>query len=171
MATESGAVGSEADMGSEIAAPGAPPPFVDKLERAEGYVYWLVAILFLATAILALGYTVMVVPTRITEHGVASAIVTLVNDLLLVVIILEVLRTILDFLRTQVLALHPFLVIAAISATRRILTIGAMMALEEDPAPEVFNRAMIDLGVNAGAILVLAVALYLTRLGDVREKR
>jgi hypothetical protein len=58
--------------------------------------------------------------------------------------------------------LHPFLFIAAISATRRILAIGAQMSVAgETLSPQRFREAMIDLAANAGAILAIAVALYL----------
>jgi hypothetical protein len=58
--------------------------------------------------------------------------------------------------------LQPFLFIAAISATRRILAIGAQMSVVgETLSPQKFKEAMIDLAANAGAILAIAAALYL----------
>jgi uncharacterized membrane protein (DUF373 family) len=88
-------------------------------------------------------------------------------------IIMEVLRTVLSYLQERGSSLQPFLFIAAISATRRILAIGAQMSVAgEDIAPERFQRAMIDLGANAGAILAIALALYLLRrrpLGDAEK--
>jgi hypothetical protein len=54
------------------------------------------------------------------------------------------------------------LFIAAISATRRILAIGAQMSVAGDTLTQArFQQAMIDLGVNAGAILAIAIALFL----------
>jgi hypothetical protein len=54
------------------------------------------------------------------------------------------------------------LFIAAISATRRILAIGAQMSVaHETVSSGQFQEAMIDLAANAGAILAIAVALYL----------
>jgi uncharacterized membrane protein (DUF373 family) len=86
----------------------------------------------------------------------------LVNDLLLVMIIMEVLRTVLSYLQERATSLQPFLFIAAISATRRILAIGAQMSVTGDTlSPNKFQELMIDLGANAGAILAIAVALYL----------
>jgi hypothetical protein len=74
---------------------------------------------------------------------------------------------VLSYLAEKGTSLRPFLFIAAISATRRILAIGAQMSLaqgELQPAP--FQQAMIDLGVNAAVILAIAVALFLlTRAG------
>ena len=84
------------------------------------------------------------------------------NDLLLVMIITEVLRTVLSYLSERGSSLRPFLFIAAISATRRILAIGARMSLaQEQLEPSQFQQAMIDLSVNAAVILAIAIALYL----------
>jgi hypothetical protein len=68
----------------------------------------------------------------------------------------------------------PFLVIGAISAARRILAIGASLSLNEAKHSEQqgsnvdltagwdrFSQAMIELGVNAGLILVIAVAVLI----------
>ena len=106
-----------------------------------------------------------------------EGIFSLVNDLLLVLIIMDVLRTVARFIRKRELDVGvedvvPFLVIGAISAARRILAIGAKLSLSEAEHPEQvggtvaagaswdrFSQAMIELGVNAGLILVIAVAL------------
>ena len=109
-----------------------------------------------------LGYSLVAFPEALRNTGFPLAIVTLVNDLLLVMIIMEVLRTVLSYLQERATSLQPFLFIAAISATRRILAIGAQMTVTGDTlSPDKFRQVMIDLGANAGAILALAVALYL----------
>jgi len=97
-------------------------------------------------------------------------VVALVNNLLLVMIIMEVLRTVLSYLQEGGSSLQPFLFIAAISATRRILAIGAQMSVAgENIAPGRFQKAMLDLGANAGAILAIAAALYLLQRRPARD--
>src|SRR5256712_13477704 len=54
--------------------------------------------------------------------GVLPAALTLIHDLLLVVILLELFRTIINFLKTHVITLEPFLYICIIASPRRILT-------------------------------------------------
>ena len=61
-------------------------------------------------------------------------VITFVNDLLLVLIILEVLGTVRSYLANGETTLRPFLYIGIISATRRILAIGARTTLGESPA-------------------------------------
>jgi uncharacterized membrane protein (DUF373 family) len=132
------------------------------LEGADALIYSLVGLVFLLAAAGMLGYSVMAFPGNLDHDGFPIAIITLINDLLLVMIIMEVLRTVLSYLAERGGSLRPFLFIAAISATRRILAIGAQMSVAGDTlGPDRFRQSMIDLGVNAGAILAIAVALYL----------
>jgi uncharacterized membrane protein (DUF373 family) len=132
------------------------------LEGADSLVYLLVALVFLAAAVGMLVYSVVEFPDALTHQGFPLAIVALVNDLLLVMIIMEVLRTVLSYLEDRGGSLRPFLFIAAISATRRVLAIGAQMSVAgEQLTPERFRQAMIDLAANAAVILIIALALFL----------
>ena len=131
------------------------------LEAADAIVYGLVGIVFLLAALGMLAYSLVAFPPNLRNNGFALAIVTLVNDLLLVMIIMEV-RTVLSYLQERASSLQPFLFIGAISATRRILAIGAQMSVTGDTlSPDRFRQVMIDLSANAGAILAIAVAVYL----------
>jgi uncharacterized membrane protein (DUF373 family) len=135
---------------------------VPALEAADAIVYASVGVVFLLAALGMLGYSLVAFPASLRATGFALAVVTLVNDLLLVMIIMEVLRTVLSYLQERATSLQPFLFIAAISATRRILAIGAQMSVMGDTlSSNKFQQAMIDLGANAGAILAIAAALYL----------
>jgi len=100
---------------------------------------------------------------------VAESIVQLISDLLLVVIIMEVLGTVIHYLKSHVTSLRPFLFIGIISATRGILLIGARLTVESGGAHngESFFNDMIELGVNAAVILALGITLRL--LGKTAE--
>jgi len=95
--------------------------------------------------------------------GVLPAVLSLLHDLLLVVILLELFRTIINFLKTHVITLEPFLYICIIASTRRILTTGAETAYAENLTSEVFHRYLLDVGVNVLVIVALVVAVYLAR--------
>lgn len=139
-------------------------------QYAQGLVYSATAFLFLAAAVVMLGYSVIAffeTVTATTRQEFPVTMVTLINDLLLVLIIMEVLATVLSYLRDQAFTLLPFLFIAAISATRRILAVGAAMSVERLDAEE-FRQAVIDLGVNAGIIVALTLALFLLSRTRVR---
>ena len=91
------------------------------------------------------------------------AVLSLVHDLLLVIILLELFRTIINFLKTKTITLEPFLYICIIASTRRILTTGAETAYAENLTTEVFHRYLLDVGVNVLVILALVLAVYLAR--------
>ena len=123
------------------------------------------------------GYAALSAVSYFQRADPLQGIFSLVNDLLLVLIIMEVLRTVARFLRKRELNvdvgdLVPFLVIGGISAARRILAIGANLSLNEAQHLEHeagnigaganwdrFNQAMIELGVDAVLIIVITLAL------------
>jgi uncharacterized membrane protein (DUF373 family) len=121
----------------------------------------MVGVVFLQAALGMLGDSLVAFPANLQEMGFALAIVTLVNDLLLVMIIMEVLRTVLSYLQERATSLQPFLFIAAISATRRILAIGAQRSVTSKTlSPEKFREVTIDLGMRALSLMI-DFALYL----------
>jgi len=94
---------------------------------------------------------------------VLGAVLSLIHDLLLVIIVLELSRTIVNFLKTKIITLEPFLYICIIASTRRILTIGAQIAYTEDVTDPVFHRYLLDLGANVLVIVALVSAVYMAR--------
>ena len=94
--------------------------------------------------------------------GVLPAVLAMIHDLLLVVILLELFRTIINFLKTYVITLEPFLYIGIIASTRRILTTGAE-AYSENLSQEQFQRYLQDVGLNVLVIVALVFAVYLAR--------
>jgi uncharacterized membrane protein (DUF373 family) len=137
------------------------------LERSDSIIYAIVGICFFLGAVFALGYSfwdfgnsILHIPPQDQQATIANAIIKLVSDLLLVLIIMEVLGTVIHYLKSHATSLRPFLFIGIISATRGILSIGARLSVEAVQGDE-FNRAMIELGVNALAILALGITLKL----------
>jgi uncharacterized membrane protein (DUF373 family) len=122
--------------------------------------YIVVGALLAALAALALGYTVYSVPAHLGK-GVPEAISTVLSELLLVLILVEIIRTILTFITTRTSSIRPFLTVAIISSVRRILSVGAELSLVEDMPREEFDRALLELVAEGGLILVVAVALFL----------
>ena len=90
-------------------------------------------------------------PTRVT-------MIALVNDVLLSLIILELLWTVIRFLKKQKFTLGPFLAIGIIAAIRRILLIEAQTSIMDHASAE----KMYEIGLSAGVIIVLMAAYYLS---------
>ncbi|MEN8264387.1 MAG: phosphate-starvation-inducible PsiE family protein [Nitrospirota bacterium] len=87
-----------------------------------------------------------------------SSIIALVNDVLLSLIILELLWTVIRFLKKQKFTLGPFLAIGIIAAIRRILLIEAQTSIMEHTPVE----KLYEIGLSAAVIIVLMVAYYLS---------
>ncbi len=87
-----------------------------------------------------------------------SSIIAMVNDVLLALIILELLWTVLRFLKKQKFSLGPFLAIGVIAAVRRILLIEAQTSIME----HVPHEKLYEIALSAGVIIVLMIAYYLS---------
>ena len=137
------------------------------LEQVDSVIYAVVGACFFLGAIFSLGYSFWhfadtIIPlSRLTPTLSATAIIQLISDLLLVLIIMEVLGTVIHYLRAHATSLRPFLFIGIVSATRGILSIGARLSVEGEVSPQIFLRSMIELGVNAAVILALGITLKL----------
>jgi uncharacterized membrane protein (DUF373 family) len=139
------------------------------LDHSDLIIYGVVGIGFLVGALVALGYSFwdlgIVIITRETSLETATSFLALglikfISDLLLVLIIMEILSTVIHYLKEHTISLRPFLFIGIVSATRSVLSIGARLAvLNMDMAT--FVRSMIELGVNAAVILALGITIKL----------
>jgi uncharacterized membrane protein (DUF373 family) len=129
------------------------------LERAEMILFLAIALALLVIAIVVFVRGVQDLVLAPAEQDFAVTVTRAVNSVLFIVVVLELLRTIVARLEGGGFQLQPFLVIGIISATRDILTVGAELSLREVP----LTRTMIELAVNAGVVVALAVALVLVR--------
>jgi len=87
-----------------------------------------------------------------------SSIIALVNDVLLALIILELLWTVVRFLKKQKFLLGPFLAIGIIAGVRRILLIEAQTSLMDNTPIE----RLYEIGLITVVILILIVAYYIS---------
>jgi uncharacterized membrane protein (DUF373 family) len=92
-----------------------------------------------------------------------------VNDILFIVIILEILRTVISRFTDGVYQLNKFLIIGVIAAVRHILTVGASVTLESGKTDEAFDRAIIEMGLNALIVIALVFAIFMSKMAH-RQK-
>jgi uncharacterized membrane protein (DUF373 family) len=138
------------------------------LDRGDSIIYAIVGTCFFLGGFIALGYSFwdfgyhLVEVSPLTPSVVANAIVQFISDLLLVLIIMEVLGTVIHYLKSHATSLRPFLFIGIISATRGILSIGARLSIESESARATdFTSNMIELGVSAAVIVALGITVRL----------
>lgn len=144
--------------------------FLGVLHRLDRLVYAAVAVLLVALAFGLVGHTVWVF-FRALQRSFLEAATDVVLDLLLVLIVMELFRTVVGFLRQEERMnvagdLMPFLVIAGISVIRRMISLGVVLGAEEvdgEASAAKFNHAMIELGVSSGVLLVIAAVLFVLK--------
>ena len=138
-----------------------PATFIDKL---EDILHGFLGIILFIISVLAGLYTLQrLIETRpFFPLGMIQGI----NDILFVVIILEIMRTVIVRFTDGSFQLDNFLTIGVIAAVRHILTVGASLTMEKKRSTEDFNRALMEMGVNTGIVLALVFALFLARAAN-----
>jgi len=151
------------------ARPSAAQNLLRLIHRGETITYGGVALLLLFLAGAIAVYLIKFLITS-ANQPFFSILITLINEVLLIMIVMELLRTVTRLLVSPVhdvgiQDLNPFLVIAGISVTRRILTIGASLSVTETEGQTLdalkFQHYMIELVISGLIILLVAVSLWL----------
>ena len=143
---------------------------IEVMKRWCGYMEWLDRLGY-ATA----GLSLLVLGMLIFAHawytfamkagliGLLPAGLKLLNDLLLVIILLELFRTVVRFLQTEVLTLEPYLAVGIIACTRRVLTASAELSHLPAITDTQFYQYLMDVGLNVTVIMVLTIGVFLIR--------
>src|SRR5438270_2987430 len=103
--------------------------------------------------------------------ALAGHVVTLLDQILLVLLIIELLYTVQVSFREHGLLAEPFLVVALIAVIRRVLVITAEIAKLPESSDNVFRHAMWELGVMTAMILVLVGSLIMLQKYGKRQAR
>ena len=88
------------------------------------------------------------------------------NDILFVVIILEIARTVIARFIICFYQLSRFLVIGVIASVRHILSVGSSLTLSIGKTPEAFERGITELLVNGVIVISLVLAIFMTRMAE-----
>ena len=103
--------------------------------------------------------------------GYPQTLINAVDGVLVVIILVDILRTVLTQIEGWGFPFRPFLVIGIIAAVRDILAVSTRLTLSSNSAAgggqTSVSQYIIQLGVSAGVVLVLALALFLTRTQNV----
>jgi uncharacterized membrane protein (DUF373 family) len=101
-----------------------------------------------------------------SPESYTQALISAVDGVLVVIILVDIMRTVLTHLEGWGFPFRPFLVIGIIAAVRDILAVSTRLTFSQTGtagASPSISQSLFELGTNAGVILVLAVALFLTR--------
>ncbi len=134
------------------------------VERIEEVFHIVLGLCLLGIAIAALYFSV----NRVfeTDPFFPTGMIQAINDVLFIIIILEILRTVVARYTDGVFQLQNFLIIGVIAAVRHILTVGASMTLASGKSQTEFDRAVVELGISAGIVVALVFAIFLSRASN-----
>lgn len=143
-----------------------PEPVVRPANRvfsvAESLVYSGAGVLLLGGAVIALATVAYHLVIDI-GGGSLPAIQTALDGLLLMFILLELLAGVRATLIQRELVAEPFLLVGIIASIKEIVVVTLETKSTSGFNDEVFRAAMIEIGVLAGVILLLAVSILLVR--------
>ena len=129
----------------------------------EDFVYLGLGILLAASAVILLGDTALSFVRNVLHAALPSAIVGLLDSLLLVLMIVELLSTVQESFREHALVPEPFLIVGLVAVTRRILVLTAEFTGAPARDETVFRLSMIELGVLTVMIVALVSSLLMLR--------
>jgi uncharacterized membrane protein (DUF373 family) len=150
------------EIESEVAKKSLVPPRL--IEVMEEVFHVVLGIFLFGIAVTALIYSVIRVFT--TTPFFPTGMIQSINDILFIIIILEILRTVIARYTDGVFQLQNFLIIGIIAAVRHILTVGAYMTLGSGKSREEFDRAVIELAISSGIVVALVLAIFLAKAAD-----
>lgn len=148
-----------------------PCQIVHWMEWLDRWGYVTAGLSLLLLGMLIFGYSWVSFIKGIERVGLLVAGLKLLNDLLLVIILLELYRTVIRFLQTGILALEPYLAVGIIACTRRILTASAELSHQPEVTDLLFNRYLMDVGLNVIVIMVLIFAVFILRRRPIQPDR
>jgi hypothetical protein len=144
--------------------------FDDYLRKSEVIIYIVLALLLFITALVTIVGAGELLVESIIHWTVATEILRVLDQLLLVLMVVEILHTVRITVRSHiVLAAEPFLVVGLIASIRRILVISLeMSALTKannwSPYGEsIFHASMFELGLLVVLVFVLVFSITLLR--------
>lgn len=135
----------------------------DRFRQAEHLMYVVVGSTLAVAGFVLFGQVLYDFGHGLTvdDRPLAEGLLDAVNGILLVFIFAELLHTVRAVIAEDVLKTEPFLVIAIVAAVRRFIVASAEAS--EVVGGSHFDDLMVELGVLVGAVLVLALSIWLLR--------
>lgn len=134
---------------------------VQGLSLVEDIVYAGLGILLTIAAFALLVSALKSVATALWTHSFNGQLITLLDQILLVLLIIELLYTVQVSFREHGLLAEPFLVVALIAVIRRILVVTAEIPKLPGAGEDVFRHYMYELAVLTVMVLVLVGSLVM----------
>lgn len=138
--------------------------FADRvLSFAEDAVYWAIAIVLLVGSGALLVAQVHTILRGLGRSPTSSVMLEVLDGLLLIFIFVELLYAVRTSLRSHEIVAEPFLIVGILACIKEIVVMSVEAAKLVPNGPE-FARAIVQVGVLGGLVLVLTVAIFVLRV-------
>jgi uncharacterized membrane protein (DUF373 family) len=132
------------------------------LSGVEDAVYWGIAV------VLALGSVALLVAQfntllRLRATSTSTLKLEVLDGLLLLFIFVELLYAVRACLRSHEIVAEPFLIVGILAGIKEIVVLSVEAATLLEKGPE-FSRAVLEIGVLGGVVLVLALSAFILRV-------
>jgi uncharacterized membrane protein (DUF373 family) len=127
----------------------------------EDAVYWAIALVLVvaSVALLIAQFNTML---RLRNTPASTVMIEILDGLLLIFIFVELLYAVRSCLRSHEIVAEPFLIVGILAGIKEIVVLSVEAATLLDKGPD-FSRAVVEIGVLGGVVLVLALAAFVLR--------
>ncbi len=136
------------------------------LKNSESLVLFAIAVVLVALAILILMSDLIGLYHAVMGGQIREQAIEILDGILLVMMIMEIVYTVTLSMEAHTLVAEPFLIVGSIAAIRRMLVITAESTKLELFNTVAFQNILIELGLLAITILMLAGAIYIMRSSE-----
>jgi uncharacterized membrane protein (DUF373 family) len=132
------------------------------LSGVEDIVYWAIAVVLAvgSVALLVAQFNTML---RLRNTPASTLMLEVLDGLLLLFIFVELLYAVRACLRSHEIVAEPFLIVGILAGIKEIVVLSVEAATLLEKGPE-FSRAIVEIGVLGGVVLVLALSAFVLRV-------
>ena len=137
------------------------------LELAEDALYIVIAALLVAgAAVIAFrgGYQL----TKLGDEGTETVVLSLLNDVLLTFIFVELLFAVRSTLVRHEIVVQPFLRVGILVGIKEVVLLAPKAQQQYIELGPEFARTMVEIGIIGGIVLLFSVAILVLRLAERR---
>ncbi|GEM_PF-1650265 len=141
---------------------------INNIDNLYDLVNLTIAYILLFSAIGLIGFSIYELITEFIQHvDTIKTVITLIHHLLLIMIILEILWTLINYMKTHKLSVEAFIIIAIISSVRKMLVLGASASATQENAKTVstvmISHITSEMLFQGVIVLIMVIAIFILR--------
>ncbi len=138
---------------------------INNIDNLYNFVNLAIAYILLFSAIGLIIFSIYEVIKEALSHiDTIKIVITLIHHLLLIMIILEILWTLINYIKTHKLSVEAFIIIAIISSVRKMLVLGASAsASTTGNSQKLISYISSEMLIQGVIVLIMVFAIFILR--------